>query len=326
MTPDPLPVDPRNVEEVIRSLRTVPDLEVEDDGRGIRILADEPDLYNKWLFTWPAADGSHRVFSLSRRFCPFDNMFYAGGSPYHTGLRAERNLFPVLIGFGRTLHNLTPDRVPDRWFIRGPWGPHPQDSEWHTRGQPPRVVLEQDADGEVVRRERRRTRWDGPAGPVWTDEETGLSVRLAMVPDAGYVHAAQNAINLDLGFRDINWVSMRGGILTLLGWHHRHNCLTMFTRGAFVVAIRDGRRVGCAWTYRSFDPMRAGWTIWVRRAYVSTDGRRRGVFHALHQSVLGLLAEAGYRTRLRVLVPDGSPLVSRLERQGFRRTEAYYLN
>lgn len=309
---------PNQVEAAIRSLRDHSDLR--EDGRGIRILVDEPELYNKWLYTVPGPGESLRLFGLSRRFCPFTNRRYAGGSPYHSGLTSEDALIPTLRGAALRLLRL-PENTPREGLVRGPMGRLLHSSEWASRKDIVREVWEIDADPKSVAAERGKTTWEGVDGPTWTG--TDLAVRPATSREVQELFQLQNNLNSELGLgahRHLMWA----GITEAVAYSKRHNYLTMFTRGLFLVAVRSNRLVGSAWCYRSFNPLRSGWTVWVRYVHVLPGCRRTGVFRGLLSAAPGVFAEAGYPTRQRVLLGRESPARDALTRYGFQLSKDDY--
>ena len=57
-------------------------------------------------------------------------------------------------------------------------------------------------------------------------------------------------------------------------------------RGAYRVAEADGRVVGALLLTREWSDWRNGWFWWIQSVYVAPDARGRGVYRALHESVL----------------------------------------
>jgi ribosomal protein S18 acetylase RimI-like enzyme len=58
-------------------------------------------------------------------------------------------------------------------------------------------------------------------------------------------------------------------------------------RGAYRIAERDGRAVGCLMVTREWSDWRNGWFWWIQSVYVEPEARRSGVLRALYEDVLG---------------------------------------
>ena len=57
-------------------------------------------------------------------------------------------------------------------------------------------------------------------------------------------------------------------------------------RGRYRVAEQDGRVVGALLITREWSDWRNGWFHWIQSVYVRPEARGRGVYRALHESVL----------------------------------------
>ena len=57
-------------------------------------------------------------------------------------------------------------------------------------------------------------------------------------------------------------------------------------RGTYRVAEVDGRVVGALLLTREWSDWRNGWFWWIQSVFVAPDARGRGVYRALHESVL----------------------------------------
>jgi ribosomal protein S18 acetylase RimI-like enzyme len=64
-------------------------------------------------------------------------------------------------------------------------------------------------------------------------------------------------------------------------------------RGSYSVAELEGEVVGCLLVTREWSDWRDAWFWWIQSVYVAPQARRRGVYRALHQSVLAEAERAG---------------------------------
>jgi hypothetical protein len=317
MMPSCLRLDPAELKAALASLLRA-DSTWQNNTRGFHILNEEPDLYNKWLYTIPDANGNHRLLGLSRRFCPITNHPYAGYSLYHPDLPT---LHPLDLGTALRTVVLEFLRLPRTWtrmkgILRGlVEGPNPsqraQFEEWSSEGPLDFKLLEEDMEESAVDEERSRVSWHGKTGPVWEGGSQG-TVEVGGEQTIEAICKMQNDLNLQLRdkldrFQVPDPAEMDRGIRAIAECHARHGYLTVFSRGAFLISRCSGHITGCVWCFRSFHPKRAGWTIWLRRPYIDEEYRGRGVFPTLARAALGIFAEAGYPTRVRRFCSKEAP-------------------
>ncbi len=171
-------------------------------------------------------------------------------------------------------------------------------------------LMERELAPEDVAAERERVRWKDEMGPVWQGED-GVRVEVAHFEHAETLFAMQTYLKKELGLdskKDQNksFSQLRAGIQNILCYLKRHRFLALFTNGSFLILRRrDGPVDGCLWCYRSFHPLWAGWTIWIRRPYIRRELRGQGFISILLDAAVGIFAEAGFPSRLRAFVANG---------------------
>jgi GNAT superfamily N-acetyltransferase len=309
------PVIPDNLSA---ALADMPALGVQGRISGFQLVADEPDLYNKWLYTIADVEGRPALLGLSQRFCPIDNVPFAGFSIYHPALLDAWSatftaLRKMIHGFLRIPKKGGNSRCKLRGLLRGLTVN--QKAQWGGAADLAKVkCVESSLESASVERERHCVQWYGATGPVWSgDGEYRVHVAGLYHFNAVLHHQQQLGRELGHGFATSDERETQRGIRNLLSRHGAHGGLSIFNRGAFLVAENGlGHAVGSAWVYRSFNPIRAGWTIWMRRPFVHPDHRKRGVFRNLAQAAVGMLAEGGFPVHIRELreksMPDSAVL------------------
>ncbi len=290
------------------------------NGDGFRAIAAEPERHNKRLYTIPDHNGRDRLVGLSKRFCPFTDRYYVGATLYHaldstlrdqlipTLQRAARDLFeakgdepPINVYLRCIAGSLKPERIPllSDWIDTKSW-------QLMTRAVEPHQVEE--ARGRIPTGRSAEPRWQG------TD---GNQVDLADSSHAESVFQMQHCLDHELGL-GLDRRRTRSGILSVCAVRDRGGLEQLFGYGGFLVSRRGDALEGCVWCYRSYDPMRACWTVWLRRPYVLPGRRSRGVSRSLYEAAVGYFAHFGFApSRLRIWVHD-SRAVPRLKEEGFQ--------
>jgi hypothetical protein len=320
------------LEELLGALAGIHDRHrTEQSERGFRTLIEEPALYNKWLYTTAREGASgHTLLGVSRCFCPITNRPYLDVrtySPLPKGTSSQSDLFVSLERIAVSiLSDLQPE--PDRvGIVRGSFGvpDHPYGVViYENTSQSERFaadVHQRSITREELLAARECVRWLDETGPVWT-EGTGRIV-LASSLDQHLLYQHEVCVDEAISF-PMPLERMRRGIQAIVTYNERHGHLTMFDRGAYLIAERGDAAVGSAWCFRSFDPVTCGWIVWVRRPYVREEYRRKAgydldVFGLLIRGAVGLFAEAGYPARVHTLCPRKSNAGRALEGAGFSR-------
>ena len=104
-----------------------------------------------------------------------------------------------------------------------------------------------------------------------------MRVRPATPADLDVLVDFNAAMALETEDRRLDPDRLRAGVST---------ALSDPARGAYRVAERDGRVVGALLLTREWSDWRNGWFWWIQSVYVAPDARGRGVYRALHESVL----------------------------------------
>ncbi len=92
-------------------------------------------------------------------------------------------------------------------------------------------------------------------------------------------------------------------------------------RGVYRIAELNGRAVGGLLVTREWSDWRSGWWWWIQSVFVEPDARGRGVWEALHASVLGEARSAGDVVGLRLYVETDNTRAQRVyERVGMGRS------
>ena len=104
-----------------------------------------------------------------------------------------------------------------------------------------------------------------------------MRVRPATPADLDVLVDFNAAMALETEDRRLDPDRLRAGVST---------ALSDPARGAYRVAERDRRVVGALLLTREWSDWRNGWFWWIQSVYVAPDARGRGVYRALHESVL----------------------------------------
>jgi ribosomal protein S18 acetylase RimI-like enzyme len=91
-------------------------------------------------------------------------------------------------------------------------------------------------------------------------------------------------------------------------------------RGRYLVAELDGSVAGALLLTREWSDWRDGWFWWIQSVYVVREGRRHGVYRALHAEVLRQAQAAGDVVGVRLYVEHDNAAAQRTyQRLGMQR-------
>jgi ribosomal protein S18 acetylase RimI-like enzyme len=140
-----------------------------------------------------------------------------------------------------------------------------------------------------------------------------VHVRRATEADADALVAANLALAVETEDRRLDAGRVAAGVRRVL----RDAAL-----GVYYVAEDGGRIVGQLLITREFSDWRNGWFWWIQSVYVSPTDRRRGVYRALHASVIAAARADGDVCGVRLYV-DRANTGAQVTYQslGMRRTE-----
>jgi GNAT superfamily N-acetyltransferase len=122
-----------------------------------------------------------------------------------------------------------------------------------------------------------------------------ISVRGARADDHAFLVEGNRAMARETEGRELDLERLSAGVRAALGDP---------IRGTYRIAEIDARPAGCLMVTREWSDWRNGWIWWIQSVYVAPEFRRRGVYSALHQSVLAEAREAGDVVAVRLYV-DG---------------------
>jgi ribosomal protein S18 acetylase RimI-like enzyme len=136
-------------------------------------------------------------------------------------------------------------------------------------------------------------------------------VRLATPPDASVIAAFNLAMARETEDRALDPARLTRGVSRVL---------SDAQRGVYRLAELEGRAVGCLLVTREWSDWRDGWFWWIQSVYVDPAARRRGVYRALHESVLEAARQSGDVVGVRLYVEtENAPAQDTYEQLGMRR-------
>jgi GNAT superfamily N-acetyltransferase len=148
--------------------------------------------------------------------------------------------------------------------------------------------------------------------PVEPEPWTGLVVRPAGPPDETRLTAWNLALALESEGLELDAERLGRGVRAALA---AAEC------GSYRIAELDGRPVGGLFVTREWSDWRCGWWWWIQSVFVEPEARGRGVYEALHGSVLRDAAEAGDVVGVRLYVEHENRRAMRVyERVGMGRS------